>query len=67
MIDSDTKKFINEIVIGFADELRLILTEYSGFIERMNEKQCEALGDIALSIESIEERLCEISQSMENE
>ena len=63
MLDSDTKKFINDIVIGFADELRLILTDYSSFIERMQDRQCEELNSIAMSIETIEERLCDVIEN----
>jgi hypothetical protein len=64
MLDSDTKKFINDIVIGFSDELRLILTDFMSGLREINEVHCYALEDVSLAIGAVEERLCEIGQTM---
>ena len=57
MIDSDTKKFINEMIIGASDEFRAILTDFCGGMREMQESQNEKLDEIVQSLDFIADKL----------
>lgn len=63
MLDNNDKKFINEIVIGFSDEIRAIITDYSSFIERIHCDQNDKLYSISGALENINDSIRLLSSS----
>jgi hypothetical protein len=63
-MDESIKKFVNEIAIGFADELREILTDYSSFKERLQYQQNERLDEIVEALDFIAARLTNITKAI---
>jgi hypothetical protein len=65
MLDSETKKFVNEMVIGGSDELRAILTDFCCGLREMQESLSESLSEISEELNYIGDKVHRICLKME--